>query len=111
LREDLIDLQQVNSNLRGKGIKGTVDTQASCPAWLVGTAMGPKEMERLAMNELKLSYYAIPSQIYPRRQDLWLINTLTALASYIQKFEFDLPILQSPGFGEWSELFGSKQVT
>ena len=72
--------------------------------------MGPEEMEQLAMNELKLPYYAISTQIYPRKQGLRLIITLAALASSIHKFGLDLPILQSPGFGEWSEPFGSKQV-
>ncbi len=110
LLEDLIDLEQVNSNLRGKGFKGAVGTQASYLALLEGTAMDPEEMERLAMNELKLPYYAISTQVYPRRQDLRLINTLAALASSIHKFGLDLRILQSPGFGEWSEPFGSKQV-
>ncbi|GMQ77729.1 MAG: adenylosuccinate lyase [Anaerolineae bacterium] len=110
LLEDLIDLEQVKSRLRGKGFKGAVGTQASYQALLEGTGMGPEEMERLAMNELKLPYYAISTQVYPRRQDLRLINALAALASSIHKFGLDLRILQSPGFGEWSEPFGSKQV-
>ncbi len=110
LLEDLIDLQQLNSNLRGKGFKGAVGTQASYQALLEGTGMGPEEMERLAMNELKLPYFAISTQVYPRRQDLRLVNTLAALASSIHKFGLDLRILQSPGIGEWAEPFGSKQV-
>lgn len=62
------------------------------------------------MDELKLPYYTISGQIYPRQQDLRLINTLAALSASIHKFGLDLRILQSPGIGEWSEPFGSKQV-
>jgi adenylosuccinate lyase len=39
-----------------------------------------------------------------------VLNALAGLGGSLHKFAFDLRILQSPLFGEWSEPFGTKQV-
>ena len=39
-----------------------------------------------------------------------MVNALAGICASLHKFAFDLRILQSPPFGEWSEPFGAKQV-
>jgi adenylosuccinate lyase len=62
------------------------------------------------MAKLGLQAFAVATQTYPRKQDWFVINALAGLCASLHKFAFDLRILQSPPFGEWSEPFGEKQV-
>jgi adenylosuccinate lyase len=62
------------------------------------------------MQRLGIVPFLIANQTYPRRQDFALLNTLASIASSLYRFAFDLRLLQSPAFGEWSEPFGAKQV-
>jgi adenylosuccinate lyase len=62
------------------------------------------------MKKLELEAFPITTQTYPRKQDWLVINALTGLAATLHKFAFDIRILQSPPFGEWSEPFGLHQV-
>ncbi|MBE2223556.1 MAG: adenylosuccinate lyase [Anaerolineae bacterium] len=110
LLEDLQALQTLIANLRGKGLKGAVGTQASYAELLHGTGMTPQEMEKIAMNHLKLPYFPIATQTYTRQQDLRIQQVLAGIAASLHKFALDFRILQSPPFGEWAEPFGKKQV-
>jgi len=110
LLEDYYDLERIRGRLRGKGIKGAVGTAASYGELLEGTGMTPAELEQRVMVKLGLEAFPIASQTYPRRQDYNLINGLAALAATLYRFAFDLRLLQSPAFGEWSEPFSDKQV-
>lgn len=103
-------LIEVRHNLRGKGIKGAVGTSASYAALLEGTGMSPFELEARVMEKLDLDPFPVATQVYPRKQDWHVLNALAGLAGSLYKFAFDLRVLQSPAFGEWSEPFGSKQV-
>jgi len=60
--------------------------------------------------KLNMSFYPVTSQVYPRKQDYRVLNNLAGLACSLNKFAFDLRILQSPGFGELAEPFGRQQV-
>ena len=62
------------------------------------------------MEELDLTPFPVATQTYPRKQDWLVLNALAGLAGSLYKFAFDLRILQSPAFGEWSEPFGKHQV-
>lgn len=110
LLEDYHDLERIRGRLRGKGIKGAVGTAASYGELLSGTWMTPAVLEQKVMTKLGLEAFPIASQTYPRRQDYTLINALAALAATLYRFAFDLRLLQSPAFGEWSEPFSAKQV-
>jgi adenylosuccinate lyase len=103
-------LLEVRHHLRGKGIKGAVGTSASYAALLEGTGMSPIELEARVMDALDLESFPVATQVYPRKQDWQVLNALAGLAGSLYKFAFDLRVLQSPAFGEWSEPFGSKQV-
>ena len=110
LLEDYHELRRRRRNLRGKGIKGAVGSGASYARLLEGSGMTPAELESLVMEELGLDPFPIATQVYPRKQDCRVLNALAGLAGSLYRFGFDLRILQSPPFGEWSEPFGAKQV-
>jgi adenylosuccinate lyase len=62
------------------------------------------------MAQLGLQAFPVSTQTYPRKQDWLVLNALAGLAGSLYKFAFDLRILQSQPFGEWSEPFGNRQV-
>ena len=110
LLEDYADLERVRDRIRGKGIKGAVGTAASYDQLLAGTGMTPAEMEALVMEALDVGAFPVTTQVYPRKQDYRVLTGLAAVAASLYRFAFDLRLLQSPLFGEWSEPFGAKQV-
>ena len=103
-------LKALRANLRGKGLKGAVGTQASYGEILAGTPLSPGELESKVMSALGLPAFAIATQTYPRVQDYTLLAALSGLAASLHKFAFDLRIMQSAGFGEAAEPSGEKQV-
>ena len=110
LLEDYHELCRLRKHLRAKGIKGAVGSAASY-AWLLeGTGMTPSELEGLVMVELGIEAFPITTQVYPRQQDVRVLNALAGLAGSLYRLAFDIRLLQSPPIGEWSEPFGTKQV-
>jgi adenylosuccinate lyase len=103
-------LSHARRDIRGKGFKGAVGTSASYHELLAGTGLSPRELEARVMAALDLEAFPVATQTYPRRQDWEVLNTLAGLGLTIYKLAFDLRILQSPPFGEWSEPFGAAQV-
>lgn len=110
LLEDHSDLQKLIDDLRGKGFKGAVGTQASYHELLRSSECSPAEMEAAAMADLDLPYFPITTQTYSRKQDLRVQQVLANIAASLHKFALDFRVLQSPPFGEWAESFGEAQV-
>jgi adenylosuccinate lyase len=110
LLADCEDLQRIRDNLRGKGIKGAVGSGASYTLLLDGTGLTVGDLEARIMAALDLPAFPIAAQTYPRRQDWALLSALSGVGGTLYRFAFDLRLLQSPAFGEWSEPFGKKQV-
>ena len=110
LLADYESLTQVRANIRGKGLKGAVGTSASYTQLLEGTDFTPRTLEAHVMDALNLPAFEVANQTYPRRQDWAVVSTLAGLAITLNKFAFDLRILQSPPFGEWREPFGKSQI-
>lgn len=110
LSHNLVDLKELVGNLKGKGFKGAVGSQASFSEMLQDTGMTAAEMERRAMAFLNLAYFPVATQTYTRQQDLGVTNTLASLASTLHKFGLDFRLMQSPAIGEWSEPFAADQV-
>ena len=108
LLEDLHLLSFVKTHLLGKGLKGAVGTSASYTK-LFGLEKA-KEMEQKVMDSLGLDTVLIANQVGPRKADLFVAQLLTSIAQSLNKFAFDLRLMQSPGFGEWQEPFGKSQV-
>lgn len=107
---DLAELRRVRANVRGKGLKGAVGASASYTQLLEGVGWTARQLEERVMVKLGLEAFPVATQTYTRKQDWLVINALTGLCASLHKFAFDLRILQSPPFGEWSEPFGAKQV-
>jgi adenylosuccinate lyase len=114
---DYAELTRVRAGVRGKGYKGAVGTSASYlelvkdyPYPLPLPLQGRGELESLVMRALGLEAFDATTQTYPRKQDWLVLNALAGLAMSLNKFAFDLRVLQSPPIGEWSEPFGAKQV-
>lgn len=103
-------LKALLANLRGKGLKGAVGTQASYGEILEGTPLSPGELESKVMGALGLPSFGIATQTYTRVQDYTVLAALAGLAASLHKFAFDLRVMQSSGFGEAAEPFGEKQV-
>lgn len=105
---DLELLHFVKKNLKAKGMKGAVGTSASFVKLLsLDKAL---EMDKMVMEKLGIDEVDIANQTYPRKIDLFVSNLLAGIAQSLNKFVFDLRIMQSPGFGEWAESFGKSQV-
>jgi adenylosuccinate lyase len=107
---DLHELRRVRDSIRGKGLKGAVGTSASYTQLLDGHAMTAQELEQEVMRRLGIDAFPVATQTYPRKQDWLVLNAVAGVCGSLHKFAFDLRLLQSPPFGEWSEPFGAKQV-
>ncbi|MBU1000023.1 adenylosuccinate lyase [Patescibacteria group bacterium] len=105
---DLEFLQFIKKNLAGKGIKGAVGTGASFVALL--DKKRAKELEDEIMSDLGIKAAEITNQTAPRKIEVWIADLLASIAQSLNKFAFDLRIMQSPAIGEWQEPFGSLQV-
>jgi adenylosuccinate lyase len=77
---------------------------------LAGSGWSARQLEDRVMATLGLAAFPVATQTYPRKQDWLVLNALAGVCASLHKFAFDLRILQSPPFGEWSEPFGAKQV-
>lgn len=109
----LVDLKLLRYflfNLKAKGIKGAVGTSASYVRLLADKSTDAFKLENEVVGELGLSQTTVAAQTYPRKSDLHLTYVLASIAQSIHKFCFDLRIMQSPGFGEWSEPISEGRV-
>jgi adenylosuccinate lyase len=113
LQDCLMDLRALDvawAEVRGKGFKGAVGSSASYAALLAGTGMTPAELEARAMARLDLPAWPVSTQVYPRKADLLTLNVLAGIAASASTFAFNVRLMQSPPFGEWSEGFAAGQV-
>jgi adenylosuccinate lyase len=108
LQEDLALLRFVTTHFKAKGFKGAVGTQASYTSLLDQEKV--QEMEQKTMKKLSLDPVLIANQVGPRKADLFVAQLLSSIAQSLNKFAFDLRILQSAGTGEWQEPFSEGQV-
>ena len=112
LLTDYQELKRVRDGILGKGFKGATGTSASYTQLLAGLTGGASasDLEAKVMTRLDLGAFPVATQTYPRKQDWLVLNALAGLAGSLYKLAFDLRILQSQPFGEWSEPFDSQQV-
>jgi adenylosuccinate lyase len=110
LLADYSELQRVRDGIRGKGMRGAVGTSASYEQLLAGTGMTPAGLSARVLADMGLQEFDVVTQTYPRKQDWLVLNALAGLGGSLYKLAFDMRLLQSPTFGEWSEPFGKQQV-
>lgn len=109
----LLDYEKIvecQKSIKSKGIKGAVGTSASYQGLLQDKHVSPSLFEKKVMKKLGLVPFDVATQVYPRKQDFNIINTLAGIGQSAFKFALDLRLMQSPLFGELSEPFGKKQV-
>jgi adenylosuccinate lyase len=110
LLADYGHLSRLRDELRAKGLRGAVGSGASYAELLQGTGVTPTQLEARVMAELGLKTFPVATQVYPRKQDYWVLSGLASLAQSLYRFAFDVRLLQAPPYGEWSEPFGTRQV-
>lgn len=110
LLNDLKFIVSLNKDIRAKGIKGAVGTSASYEKLLKDKKQDAFWLSSEVMNELNLEETTVSGQTYPRKTDYILLTYLSSIAQSLHKFCFDLRIMQSPNFGEWSEPRNDKRV-
>ena len=108
LLTDWENLRRARAHVRGKGFKGAVGTAASYAELLGENNL--EEFETRMSTQLGLPFYPVVTQTYPRKQDYQVVSALAGLGGSLNKFAFDLRLLQSPPIGELAEPFKSKQV-
>jgi adenylosuccinate lyase len=108
LLEDYHWIIRERDGLRGKGFKGAVGTGAAYAELIGAEQLGRFESKLSA--RLRIPFYTITTQTYPRKQEYQVISALAGMGASLYKFAFDLRILQSPPIGEMGEPFGKQQV-
>ena len=110
LVSDLQSITDVTDRLRAKGFKGATGTGSSFGTLLEGRGIGPSELEASAMRRLDVRPALITTQVAPRKQEWHILNALAGIAASASRFAFNIRLMQSPPYGEWSEGFGADQV-
>jgi len=108
LLEDYKKIQKIKKTYKGKGFKGAVGTGASFMD-LLGEIQYA-EFEQKLSEKLDLSFYQITNQTYPRRQEYEILSVLAGIGVPLNKFAYDIRLLQSPMIGEIMEGFTKNQV-
>jgi adenylosuccinate lyase len=103
-------IEKIQVFIKGKGIKGAVGTSASYQKLLDDKNLSSFEFEKNIMESLNLNSVDVSGQTYPRKIDWLVMVSLSSIAQSLHKFNFDLRLMQSPNFGEWSEPRSAKRV-
>lgn len=106
---DFQNLNHILSNIKLRGIKGTVGTQACFLQLFDNDAKKVKALEKRVLE--KLGYeraYEVTGQTYPRKFDYNVLSILSQIASSCYKFSNDLRLLQS--MKEIEEPFEDSQI-
>jgi adenylosuccinate lyase len=109
LQMDLEEIEHRMENIHFLGVKGTTGTQASFLTLFEGDHDKVKKLDRLTAKKMGFEkVFPISGQTYTRKQDTFLLNALSGLASSAHKMATDIRILA--GLKEIEEPFGKKQV-
>ena len=109
LEMDYLDLMDLKSHVKLRGVKGTTGTQASFMELFNGDEEKVKELERRVVK--KLGYdkvYGVTGQTYPRKFDYNVLCVLSQIAQSAYKFAGDIRILKN--MKEIEEPFEKKQI-
>jgi len=108
LLESLTEIERLEKELRGKGLKGAVGTGASY-AGLFGSQEKANEMEAQVLRELKLKSFEVTTQTYPRSQDRDVTSALERIGSTLARINYDYLFAGSTPFNEYREGFAAGQ--
>jgi len=96
LMMDLDTLEQVISQIKARGAKGTVGTQATFLELFHGDHRKVRELDELVARKLGFDeIFAVTGQTYPRKLDLKIVEALVGIAVSAHKFAVDLRLLSN----------------
>jgi adenylosuccinate lyase len=106
---DLDYIEQLEVQIKARGAKGTVGTQATFLELFNGDHQKVRELDRLVSEKIGFeSVFAVTGQTYPRKLDMKTSETLAGIGASAHKFAVDLRLLSNLKMQE--EPFESKQV-
>lgn len=106
---DLVYIEQLECQIKARGAKGTVGTQATFIELFNGDHQKVRELDRLVSKKIGFDQvFAVTGQTYPRKLDMKTAETLSGIGSSAHKFAVDLRLLSNLKVQE--EPFESKQV-
>ncbi len=109
LVHDLDDLEQVESQIRFRGVKGTTGTQASFLELFEGDHEKVRKLDELVTRKMGFERtFGVTGQTYPRKLDFRVLQVLSSISQSAHKFATDLRLLANKR--ELEEPFGSKQI-
>ena len=106
---DLDYIDNLEQQVKARGAKGTVGTQATFLELFHGDHAKVRELDRLVSEKLGFDQvFAVTGQTYPRKLDMKTSETLAGIGSSSHKFAVDLRLLSNLKVQE--EPFAQKQV-
>ena len=106
---DLEYIEQLEGQIKARGAKGTVGTQATFIELFNGDHKKVRELDRLVSQKIGFDQvFAVTGQTYPRKLDMKTAETLAGIGASAHKFAVDLRLLSNLKVQE--EPFESKQV-
>jgi adenylosuccinate lyase len=112
IQDLLMDLDYIDSlekQVKARGAKGTVGTQATFIELFDGDHGKVRELDRLVSKKLGFDeVFSVTGQTYPRKLDMKTAETLSGVAASAHKFAVDLRLLSNLKVQE--EPFAKKQV-
>jgi len=109
LLSDLIRLQQVRTEIRFRGVKGTTGTQASFLSLFDGDHDKVEALDRKVTSSFGFDQaYGVTGQTYPRKTDHIILSALAGLGVSAHKMATDIRLLAN--LKEIEEPFGTRQV-
>ncbi|MEJ2688862.1 MAG: adenylosuccinate lyase [Deltaproteobacteria bacterium] len=106
---DLDYLEMLQKQVKARGAKGTVGTQATFLELFKGDHEKVKQLDRLVSKKLGFDdVFAVTGQTYTRKLDMKIVETLAGIGSSAHKFAVDLRLLSNLKVQE--EPFAKNQV-
>jgi len=106
---DLAYIEQLEGQIKARGAKGTVGTQATFIELFNGDHQKVRDLDTLVAKKLGFDQvFAVTGQTYPRKLDMKTSETLAGIGASAHKFAVDLRLLSNLKVQE--EPFESKQV-
>lgn len=106
---DLEYIEQLEQQIKARGAKGTVGTQATFIELFNGDHATVRELDRRVSQKIGFDQtFAVTGQTYPRKLDMKTSETLAGIGASAHKFAVDLRLLSNLKVQE--EPFESKQV-
>ena len=106
---DLDYLENLEKQIKARGAKGTVGTQATFLELFKGDHDKVKQLDKLVTAKLGFNqHFPVTGQTYPRKLDMKTAETLAGIGASAHKFAVDLRLLSNLKVQE--EPFAKKQV-